>query len=515
MFKKVVTVIAEKVATLTTKKVVTVIAEKVATLITKKVVTLYIDDTSLKLLVAEGEQVKKWATLPLEPGLIRDGVVVDGTKVADKIKELLKAQGVGGRKVIVGLSGLHCLFRVLALPRLPEEMLAEGVWWEAKRVLPVPLEELYMSWQIIPAPEEETQVFLAALPRNAVDTVIETLREAGVKPYLMDLAPLALARVANRATAIIVDVRSTEVDIVVMVEGVPQLIRTLSLPSEALSLQDKLPSVKEELERTIKFYNSSHQENPLESGIPIFASGELGEETQACQSLADELNYSVLPLSSPVKCPEGSSLTQCMVNIGLALKGLPLGKRASFSLVNLNVLPEVYRPKPISLTKALVLLSIIVAVGLLVPSVMLVQNAAADKALLQAQVNAANNRLEQKQAEQQLQKEAIAGLETEVAELEITRDAFTGVFRDFGRYQEIVNGDLEETIGTLPSSVDLSSITHASAELTISGVSPSETQILDYAEALRDSARFSQVIISTIVKTEDGMSFTLTLRARE
>jgi len=146
---------------------------------------------------------------------------------------------------------------------------------------------------------------------------------------------------------------------------------------------------------------------------------------------------------------------------------------------------------------------------------MLVQSAAADVASLQAQVNTANHLLEQKQAEQQLQREVIAGLETEVAELEVTRDAFTGVLRDFSRHQAIVNGDLKVTISTLPSSVDLSSITHASAELTISGMSPSETQILYYANALRNSARFSQVLISAIEKTEAGMSFTLTLRARE
>jgi len=34
----------------------------------KKVVTLYIDDISIRLLVAKGKRVQKWARLPLEPG---------------------------------------------------------------------------------------------------------------------------------------------------------------------------------------------------------------------------------------------------------------------------------------------------------------------------------------------------------------------------------------------------------------------------------------------------------------
>jgi hypothetical protein len=31
----------------------------------KKVVTLYIDDTSIRLMVAQGKRIKKWADLPL------------------------------------------------------------------------------------------------------------------------------------------------------------------------------------------------------------------------------------------------------------------------------------------------------------------------------------------------------------------------------------------------------------------------------------------------------------------
>jgi type IV pilus assembly protein PilM len=120
-----------------------------------KVVTLYINDNSLRLLVAKGKQVRKWATLPLEPGLVRDGVIVAETEVAAKITELLKTQGVKTKKVVAGLSGLHCLSRVIALPQLSKTLLAEAVKREAERVVPVPLEQLYISWQIIPSSEEE------------------------------------------------------------------------------------------------------------------------------------------------------------------------------------------------------------------------------------------------------------------------------------------------------------------------------------------------------------------------
>ena len=482
----------------------------------KSVVTLYIDDASLRLLVAKGKRVKKWADLPLESRLVRDGVVFHEAKLAAKIKELLKAQRVRTNKVIAGLSGLHCLCRVIILPHLPEAMLAEAIRREAERVLSVPLEQLYISWQIISTSAEEIQVFLAAVPCNAADALIETLRQAGIKPYLMDLAPLALARVANKATAIIIDARSTELDIVVMVDGVPQLIRSLPLPSKTPSLQEKLPTIREELERTIKFYNSSQPAKPLKPGLPILVSGELADEPELCQSLSDELGYPVLPLASPLKCPEGLAPSQYMVNIGLALKELSPEKEASLSVVNLNALPEVYRPKAPRFVKVLIkAIIIIMAIGSLVPLVMLVRSAAADTVSLQAQLDAANQRLEQRYTQQQSQREEITELEKKVAELEVIDSALTAVRSNFRRQQQIVNGDLEVTTSNLPGTLDLSRIAHASVELTISGMSPNKTEVLAYANALRASGRFSQVIVSSIEEVEDGVSFTLTLIARE
>lgn len=480
----------------------------------KRVITLYVDDSSLRLLVAKGKKVKKWATLPLEPGLVRDGVIIDKEKVAAKIKELLQAQKVKARKVITGLSGLHCLSRPIIVPWLSKGLLAEAVKREAEKVMAIPLTQLYTSWQVISATGREMTIFLAAYPRSAADALIETLLQVGVKPYLMDLKPLALARVVKEATAIIVDVQPNEFDLIILVDGIPQPIRTIPLPSQVLSWQEKLALIRHDLDRTIKFYNSNNAEKPLTPRVTIFVSGELADEPELYQSLSDGIGYPVLPLSSPLKCPEGLAPSQYMVNIGLALKELPKAKGAGSSVVNLNALPEVYRPKPFPLSWVLIPLGLAAAIVLLVPLAMLVQDAAAITVSLQAQVDTTKHSLQQGQAKQQLQKKEIAELEKKLAETERTRDAFTRVLQDFSRQQKIVNGDLVVATSALPTPV-LVRASHASVELTLSGVSPNEEEVLAYASALRGSGRFSQVIISHIAKTENGMTFTLSLKAKE
>jgi len=475
------------------------------------VVTLYIEDASLKLLVAKGKRVTKWSELPLEPGLVVDGVVVDEAKVAAKIKELLKAQRVKTKKAVCGLSGLRCLTRPITLPRLTRTELAEAITWEAERILPVPLDQLYLSWQLTPTSGEERQAFLVGLPRNAADALVRTVRQAGVDPYLMDIAPLALARAVDAATAIVIDVAPTKLDIVIKADGIPQPVRTISLPREAQPWQEKLPVVKEELDRTIKFYNSSYPEKSLAPDMPVLVSGDLVQEVLTWESLAEELGRPVLPSLPPLKCPQGLPTSQFMVNMGLALNNLSPGRRGDRSLVNLNTLPDVYRPKPLSLAKIATVPGIVAAVGLIVFLAITVQESAASTASLRTELDSTTLLLEQRHQIQLKQKEETAELERQVAGLEASYDAFANVLDGFIRQQAGVNGDLDAVTSALPHAIELSGIARKDTGLAVNGLSPSETEVLDYASNLRDSGRFSQVIVSTMVKTESGFSFTLIL----
>jgi len=519
---------------------------------TKKIITLYIDDTSLRLMITHGKQVKKWADLPLEPGLVKNAVVIKEAEVADKIKQLAKTSKVGTKKIVVGVSGLHCLSRPIILPQLPREMLDEAVKREARRILPVPLEQLYVSWQTIPAPEGKSHVFLVAIPRNAADTVISTLRQAGLKPSLMDIKPLLLARVLPEENAVLVDVQPNEFDIVVMSGGVPQPIRTISLPAEATSWQDKLPLIRDDVDRTIKFFNSNNPEKPLTSSVPIFASGELAGEPEQCQSLSNELGYPVLPLPSLLmKCPEGLDPNHYMVNIGLAFKRLEAGKATGPLVTNLNTLPTPYQPKPISLTNIFVLPTAVIALGLLFLSVTFMQDTSADIASMRGQLDTTTQLLQQKLS----QKQELAG---HIAELQkydnniLTISGRAPSERDVSSYiGNLVTGgwfgeitisnmsrvedggmdftllsslqtessgtsSIEVALNRLPATISLTNVSSTDGTLTVNGRSPDEDEVLSYVQDLEASGKFSEITISRMTRIEDeGMDFSLVLKTGE
>jgi len=467
----------------------------------QKVVTLYIDDTSIRLLVTHGKRIRKWADVPLEPGMVKNALVMKPGEVAAKIKQLFSVRKINSKRVTLGVSGLHCLTRPMLLPQLPKDMLEEAVIREAKRVLPVSPEQLYLQWQSIPAPEGKIQVFLVAIPRTVVDALFNALRLAGLKPDLMDLKPMLLARMIKDTMAVIVDVQPNEFDIVVMAGGVPQPIRTVHFPSEALSWPEKTTMIKDDLSRTIEFYNTNNPKMPLATALPVWASGELAIETEQCQVLSEALSRPVVPLPPPLETPEGLDSSRYIVNMGLILKKTTPTNGTGLLVSELNMLPLAYQPEPISLTRILAVPSAVIALSILLFLGLMIQNTSADIGEIQDQLNTTNQLLQQKMAQRQTYVDAINGLKQKITSAETAGGNFALAVSNMETQSQKVNGDLEITVSRLPEMVSLQSISHNSSSLTIKGKALNEEAVLSYVKALEASERFSSITITNLRRT--------------
>jgi type IV pilus assembly protein PilM len=472
----------------------------------KRVTTLFIRDTGISLLVMKGEQVEKWASSPLEPGLVSQGLIVDEAQVADKVEQIFKETGAQTSKVITALSGHDSLYRIITLPELPEAVLPEAIRREAKRTIPTPLEDVYFSYQRLPAlMRGESRFFLVAFPRNLVDALVRTLRQVGVKPYIMDLAPLALCRIPDEPRAIIVNARLDHLDLAVISDRLPQVIRRLSLPGETESLEERLPLIAEEFNRTIAFYNSSHKENPLDATVPVFVCGDLAEEPETWQSVVGGAGYQVSALPSPVEAPEGFNPNEFMVNIGLALRELRIEKEeANFSLVNFNALPEVYLPPSFSIVRVLLPVVTVIGIGLIILAVILILNNRATIEALTSEVTVAETSVTQQQ-------QAITDLTKKIGPTTATADALNAQLTTIERERAIFHEDLTEIERLAGEQVILNNINDSGSSVAVTGTASDEDDIFGYARDLRNGGRFSRVWISSISGSGSTFSFQFSL----
>lgn len=464
-----------------------------------KIVTLFIKDTGIYVLGIRGMRAEKWAVLPLEPGLVSQGVVQDEAQVASKIQELLRLAEIRTRRVVVALTGVNSLYRTISMPQLPENMIPEAVKREARGVIPVPLDQVYLAYQSIPAPRGETRLFLTSFLRTEADSLFRTLKLAGLDPYLVDLAPLVLCQIPNEPRAIIVDTGPERLGVMVMSERVPQLIRSVSLPGEATSLSEKLSTIAEEFNRTISFYNSSHLESPLEATVPVFISGDLALEPEHWQLVVGRLNSKISLLPSPIDYPDSFPVNEFMVNIGLTLKEISRkGEASNSSLINFNALPESYRSKPVPLGRIILPIGAAIGIGLLVYLGVIVQGSRAYTESLREQVPILEGRIAQNRQQLMAANIEIERIGAQFAPLKATGDIFDNQLNSLQRTRSRVDEDLSECMRLEPSTTSLTLVHHSSDEMTLTGTEEDYATIFEYARELRSSGRFSPVIISHI-----------------
>jgi type IV pilus assembly protein PilM len=464
-------------------------------------VSIYIDDSFLRVMVTHGKRIVRIAEMPMETGLVAIDSPAKETDLARKVQQFLKFNKVGGGKIILGISGLRCLTRPLSLPELPKAMIGEAVIREAKRVLPVPLEQLYLSWQTISVSGGKTHVFIAAVPRQCADMVIRIMTKAGYKPYMMEIKPLALARLSKVDSAVILDIQPKEFDIVIIINGIPQPVRTVSLPQDSISLEDKLEIVKEELKRTLEFVKSKADENQLKPESPILVAGELADHPESYEAFTKELGYKVEKLASPLKYLKYLEPSPYLVNAGLALKVYT--KEAGPLLPNFNALPEPYLPMHISVNKLMAIPAALGAIGIIALLWMSVQGASADISESQGKIDNNNFLLEKRQAQKKEMNESIGKLEQQVKAAEAEYQKYKVASLRFSIVGKKFNSDLNTTVDNIKTGISFSNLTMNESSCSIDGAADDEEEVFQYIRNLTASGRFKEITINQLNVTEN------------
>jgi hypothetical protein len=466
-------------------------------------VTLVIEDDTIRVTQIQGKNVRLAVSLPLERGLVKDGLIKDTNTVSQLIKELFRAHRITEDQVVVAISSIHAIYRASRMPKLADNVISEAVRYEMVRMTALPLDELYTSWQVITVSDVETAVPMIGIPKETADATLETLNKAGLNCKLMDIKPLAAARVIDTKQAIVINVESTSFDIVVVSDGLPEIARSLVFSSPDIDDTVKASEVLEELKRTVAFFNSNRQAGLIDSSTPAFISGQLHS------IVLPLLDYPVSPLPIFLNHPEGFAYEEYVVNVGLALKQMRL--RKDVLRVNINVMPQVYLPKPVPLFGIIYTLLIILAAGGLYPFVTTMMEEINQTSVLRLEVTELSASLEETKIEATDTKE-FEELEKKLKKITADHSAIAGSLDAFQSRQNRINADFGQITSLLPGTVDISSI-HFGGSWNVSGVAPNQELVMGYVRSLETNGGFTYVIIDNLEQLEfDNWRFTLVMR---
>ncbi|MEA3309023.1 MAG: pilus assembly protein PilM [Chloroflexota bacterium] len=280
---------------------------------------LHVESTELRGVVFKGRQVLRWSTQPLPPQVLQQNLIAEPHAFHAALDQLLTTLKISSAKTRLSLRHGRAIQRVLELPPVPDKLLAETVERQARREFPLPLEEIYLTWQLLPAPDNHRKIFAVGLPRQSVDSYLAALQRTQLKVTSLDLNTLALARAVNHPQVVIVELESTSTQILLIQDFIPQIVRTITLLDAAqFSSQEQAEQLIREIQRMLNFQQSTRTVAQPHWIPQICLTGTLSPENDLLAPLA--ATWSLAKPQPPLTLPPELPVWRYLPNLGLILK---------------------------------------------------------------------------------------------------------------------------------------------------------------------------------------------------
>lgn len=165
------------------------------------------------------------------------------SQTATLLKNLIKKSGVTATNVIASLPNNVVFTSVIEMPKMPEDELRQAIEFEAKKYVPLPLEEVALSWSLIEdhrvgQQNPRTKVLLTAVPTIVIDNYVKVLNEAGLEPQALEIEALSLIRSvvgADLSTILLIDIGAKNSSINLVDNGYLRLSKNLTVGGDTVT----------------------------------------------------------------------------------------------------------------------------------------------------------------------------------------------------------------------------------------------------------------------------------------
>ncbi|HUW24050.1 MAG TPA: type IV pilus assembly protein PilM [Patescibacteria group bacterium] len=183
-------------------------------------------------------------------GLIKtpvNGMTSDAEKdlvaVAEAIKKLKSEIRVTGSEAVLSLPERSVFTQIIEVPKMTEEELKQAIPWEAENLIPQPIAEVNLDWEVIPdevdAKNNKMRVLLAAAPTALINKYLKVLKLAELEPKALETELLAIVRCLKpffgQGSLILANLGGKSSDIAVIHRGNLYLTRQLPTAGEAIT----------------------------------------------------------------------------------------------------------------------------------------------------------------------------------------------------------------------------------------------------------------------------------------
>jgi type IV pilus assembly protein PilM len=160
-------------------------------------------------------------------------------KVIDKIYKKMEATTA---MAVATLPAFSVFSSIITLKNVDKGGLAAAVEWEAKKFIPLPLEEMILDWKVINNKKDkdknDTTILLTGSPKKLVKRYVNIFRKTLVNLTNLEPETFALIRAlvgGDRSTILLMEIGAVNTDIFIVKEGIPVLSRSLDIGGRTIS----------------------------------------------------------------------------------------------------------------------------------------------------------------------------------------------------------------------------------------------------------------------------------------
>ncbi len=163
-------------------------------------------------------------------------------KTASVLRTLMQKAGTTTNKVVASLPNSAVFTSTIEMPQMEEKELQSAVEFEAKKYIPLPLNEMRLSWSVLEKTVDgKTRVLLTAVPISVLNNYLKIFELAQLQPMALEIEALALVRALidnNKGNILIVDIGAKSTHLNITENG--NLVLTRNIPVGGDTITQKI-----------------------------------------------------------------------------------------------------------------------------------------------------------------------------------------------------------------------------------------------------------------------------------
>jgi type IV pilus assembly protein PilM len=161
------------------------------------------------------------------------------TQTVTVLNNLMQRAGVTTRKIVASLPNSAVFTSVIEMPKMSSGELKNAVEFEAKKYVPLPMNEVTLSWTALDKnPDGKSTVLITAVPNTILRSYLKIFEIAKLEPIALEIESLALIRSVigdDKGNNLLIDIGAKATHLNITEKGNLVLTRNIPLGGESIT----------------------------------------------------------------------------------------------------------------------------------------------------------------------------------------------------------------------------------------------------------------------------------------